>query len=138
MSDSFWSSNIGLTIRWVAFIPAGLLMTAIAEVVVWLVYAYIASLSMKWMIIILLLFGTVAIMVLYAQILAGALTGSIIPHRMTGNIIMTIILAAMHLFSSMGYVAPEAEEAIPAAVYGVGKLAMFGLFLWGLWTAKSS
>lgn len=127
---SFFEKPLGLAIRWLVFIPLGILLALIADYIAIFVYDLIGSLPPGWLILVIFLFGGTIPIFLTAFFVAGKITSSIIPNRNIGCSIMTAVII---LVWGLNILLTEAAN-MPYGLYIFFEILFVILFIIGLWS----
>ena len=132
---SFWNTIIGKSIRWILFIPVGLISVSIADLLIEFTYIWLASLSTKWLIIVLFMGGTFLLAVFWGVYLAAMATIAIVPHKRSGMIIMGVIYILAKILIIYNITVMD-NTAIPPVIFTVIQLIETGVYLTGLYVSS--
>lgn len=134
---SFWDTIIGKSIRWILFIPVGLISVAIADWIIEITYIWLASLDTTWLLIVLFMGGGVLVMVFCLVYLAAVATMAIVPHKKAGMITMGIVYILVKVLIIYHIIA-MGNTVIPSVIFVIIQLIETSVYLGGLYASSEN
>lgn len=121
--EGVWDSRFGHALRWILFLPVGLLVLYLAEMLLTTLVAGIASLSLHTLVVIAVLIGATGILwfpLVMVATLSATATAHIAPNPQVGVIVLglvyvvTQILAFFFLIGEVSWIQPLVKALFTA------------------------